>query len=248
MKRLIIGVFILLGVTIPLKSIADSLTFSYMERPPYYFTTPLGTADGLLVTRTKKILQTAGIDAQFLSLTPNKINYVLRYANTPHCSIGWFKKPERELFAKFTKPIYRNQPLVILTTKEQEKHFKKAHTLEDIFNNRELILARIGSFSYGIYVDQLLEKLSPKSRFYSKKQSSLLQALYTHQASYMLIAPEEIEQMIVAAKLPAEEFIQIPLDEIPHGNLRYFMCGHAVSDNLLEQLNSAIAKLYPTLD
>ncbi|WP_321367742.1 transporter substrate-binding domain-containing protein [uncultured Desulfuromusa sp.] len=248
MKRLISGAFILLGVMLPVNTTAESLTFSYIERPPYYFTSPSGAADGFLVTRTKKILQAAGIEAQFLSLTPNKINYILRYANVPHCSIGWFKKPERELFAKFTKPIYQNQPLVILTTKERKKHFKDAKTLAEIFTNRALTIARMGSFSYGTYVDQLLEKLSPKSRFYSKKQSSLLQALHANQASYMLIAPEEIEQIILTAKLPAEEFVKIPLEEIPHGNLRYLMCGHAVSDNLMAQLNSAIAKLYPTMD
>jgi hypothetical protein len=103
-------------------------------------------------------------------------------------------------------------------------------------------------FSYGDYVDQLLENLSPKSQFYSRQQTDLLQSLYTNRASYMLDAPEEIEQMIIAAKLPEEEFVKISLDEIPSGKLRYLMCGQAVSDNLIKRLNTAINKLYPTQD
>jgi len=52
--------------------------------------------------------------------------------------------------------------------------------------------------------------------------------------------------MIIAARLPEEEFVKISLDEIPSGNLRFLMCGQAVSDILIEQLNVAIEKLYPT--
>jgi len=246
MKRFLITFFIILGSLVPFKATAEPLTVSYFERPPYYFTSESGAADGFLVARTKKILQTAGIEAQFISLTPNKINYILRYANVPHCSIGWFKKPERELFAKFSKPIYQNKPLVILTTREKQKQFKNYKTLAQVFSNKQLVIARIGSFSYGAYVDQLLENLSPKTQFYSRQQTDLLQALHTDQASYMLVAPEEIGQMIIAAKLPEVEFVKISLDEVPSGNLRYLMCGQAVSDNLIEQLNSSIDKLYPT--
>jgi polar amino acid transport system substrate-binding protein len=248
MKRLFIIVFIILSAFIPLQAGAKSLTLSYLERPPYYFTSESGTAEGLLIARTKKVLQTAGIEAHFISLTPNKINYILRYATTPHCSIGWFKKPERELYAKFTQPIYQNKPLVILTTREKQKQFKNYRTLAQFFADNQLVLARMGSFSYGAYVDQLLEKLSPKSLFYSKQQTELLLSLHTNQASYMLVAPEEIQQMIIAAKLPEEEFVKITLDEIPSGNFRYLMCGQAVSDNLIEQLNFAIEKLYPAAD
>ena len=245
MKRLFISVFIILSASIPLQASAEPLTVSYFERPPYYFTSASGTAAGLLVARTKKILQTAGIEAQFISLAPSKINYILRYATSPHCSIGWFKKPERELYAKFTQPIYQNKPLVILTTRENQKQLKKYKTLAQIFANKQLVLARMGSFSYGTYVDQLLEKLSPKSLFYSKQQAELLLSLHTNQASYMLVAPEEIQQMIIAAKLPEEEFVKMTLDEIPSGNFRYLMCGQTVSDSLIKQLNSAIEKLYP---
>ena len=245
MKRLFISVFIILSAFIPLQAIAEPLTVSYFERPPYYFTSKAGFAEGFLVERTKKILQTANIESQFISLAPNKINYILRYAATPHCSIGWFKKPERELFAKFSEPIYQNKPLVLLTTREKQEQISHNKTLAQIFSNKQLVFARMGSFSYGTYVDQLLVKLTPRSQFYSKRQTELLQSLHTNQASYMLVAPEEIQQMIIAANLPEDEFVTMTLDEIPNGNFRYLMCGQTVSDHLIEQLNSAIKKLSP---
>jgi hypothetical protein len=100
---------------------ADQLNVSYFERPPYYLTTPAGDASGFLVEKTKKILQAANVNARFISLKPNKIIFIIKHANLPHCSIGWFKKPEREAFAKFTKPIYQDRPLVLLKTKLNKK-------------------------------------------------------------------------------------------------------------------------------
>ena len=248
MKRYLCLIALTIIALIPLTVTAEPLTVSYFERPPYYFTNNSGDAEGFLVARTKKILQTAKLEAQFLSLSPQQIIYILQHANTPHCSIGWFKKPERELFTKFTKPIYQNKSLVLLTTRSKQKYFSTFKTLEEIFSSQELIIARVGSFSYGSYVDHLLEQLTPKSKYFSKNQADLLQAIYANQASYMLVAPEEIEQMIVTAALPAAEFITITLDKVPSGNYRYLMCGQAVSNELIDQLNSAIEELYPDLD
>ncbi len=242
-----VSIFCLSALFLPAEGRAGPLTVSYFERPPYYFTAVSGTAEGFLVERTREILRSAQIEARFLSLTPNQIIYVLRYANVPHCSIGWFKNPERELFTKFTRPIYQNRQLVLLTTKSAQKRFSIDQKLRDIFSDPHLVMARIASFSYGDYVDRLMEKLTPATYFSSKNQIDLLKAIYTKRASYMLVAPEEIEQMIAAAGLPAAEFVTIALDEIPAGNFRYLMCGKAVSDEVMGRLNAVIEELYPDI-
>jgi len=243
-----ICIYLILALSFPATVAADQLTVSYFERPPYYLTTKTGEARGFLVEKTKKILQTADVDARFISLKPNKVIFILKHANLPHCSIGWFKRPEREVFAKFTKPIYQNRPLVILTTKQNKAKFKKYHTLAEIFADNSLIMARMSSFSYGSYVDHLMEEYSPASSFYSGSQAALLHAIDTGKVTYMLVAPEEVQQMIASVKRPPTSFVQISLDEIPHGNFRYLMCGHAVSDELIGKLNSAIDTLSSKAD
>jgi len=222
---------------------AAQLTISYFERPPYYLTNKAGEADGFLVQKTKEILKLAKIDAHFVSMTPNNIIYVIQHAKRPHCSIGWFKKPDRELFAKFTHPIYRSPPLVLLTRKSNENQFKKYHSLKEIFADKQLIMARMSSFSYGSYVDHLMNQYPPVTLFLSGSQSALLRAVATGKASYLVIAPEEVDNLISSAELPRKEFVQIPLADIPHGNNRYLMCNPAVSDKQIMQLNSAIDKL-----
>ena len=241
---LILAVIVLL---LPESAFSKPMSVSYFERPPYYYTTKEGQAAGLLVERTRAILHAAGIEANFVSLSPNQIIYVIQYLSMPHCSIGWFKKPERELYAKFTQAIYRNRPLALLIKQSQKKLFSQNTSLKQIFSQKQLVMARMSSFSYGFYVDQLLEKYNPRSYFGTNTQADLLAALFAGQANYMLVAPEEVVEMAKKAGLAVNEFELIELNEIPAGNLRYLMCDQAVSDENIERMNKAIEKLYPGL-
>jgi len=225
---------------------AEPLTISHLERPPYYYRDSNGKVAGFLAERTQKILAAANLEAQFVSLEPSQIMFLLHRASAAHCSIGWFKTDERQLFAKFTLPIYQDQALVLLTHRSHRHKFPAKATLENIFTDRQLIIARLGQFSYGNHVDTLMETLSPVSLFRSNEQVQLLQAIYTQLADYMLIAPEEIDMLIRSSGLPKEEFISLPLQGTPAGNLRYLMCGQGVSDESMQRLNAAISKLYPT--
>ncbi len=235
--------WLLFAVICPAAVSAAQLTVSYFERPPYYLTTKTGAAGGFLVEKTRQILHQADIEARFISLQPNKIIFVLKHATMPHCSIGWFKNPTREKLAKFTHPIYQNRPQVLLTTQQNAAKVKRHHSLEDIFADTTLIMARMSSFSYGAYVDQLMQRHAPASSFFSRSQKALLQALNNGSATYMLIAPEEVDGLIASTDLPRSSFVQLTLPEIPHGNYRYLMCGEAVSDTLIKRLNTAIDKL-----
>lgn len=226
---------------------AASLTISYFERPPYYFTTASGKPAGFLFERTRKVVEEAGIDANYISLTPYRIIYTLHHATTPHCSIGWFRNAERELFARFSEPIYRNQSLVLLTGTEQQKQFAGLPTLRKVFSRDGLTMARMAEFSYGTYVDSLLRELTPKSVFFTGNQSNLLQAIVDHRASYMLVAPEEITMLARSIGKADKDFVSFQLEDIPEGNLRYLMCNQDLDAETLGRLNNAIKKLYPNV-
>lgn len=224
---------------------AEPLTISYLERPPYYYRDSNGEVAGFLAERTQKILAAAQIEARFISLEPSQIMFLLHRASAAHCSIGWFKTAERQLFAKFTRPIYQDQALVLLTHSARRYKFPATVTLEKLFADRQLKIARLGQFSYGSFVDDLLTQFSPPSLFRSNEQVQLLQAIYAQSADYMLIAPEEIAMLIRSSGLPKTAFTSLPLHGVPAGNPRYLMCGQGVSDATMQQLNAAIDKLYP---
>lgn len=227
-------------------SVADPLTVSYMERPPYYYTQEMQPA-GFLYERTRAILGQAGIEARFVSLNPRQIFYVVQHSIDPHCSIGWFKTSQREIFARFTDPIYRNRPLVALVKSNLKDQVAALQTLRQFFADQDLTLGRIRSFSYGSYVDGLLEKMNPPSHFHAERQAQLLESLEVGDADYVLVAPEEASTLMSENGFRNGQFFIKQLSDVPAGNLRYLMCSQATGSELIERINRAIHQLYPDI-
>lgn len=87
-------------------------------------------------------------------MPPRRIISYLKIPGKKACSIGWFKTEEREAFAKFSKPIFQNKSLVILTTKVHQVKIEKHFGLKDVFFDQSLVMTNIDSFSYGTTIDQ----------------------------------------------------------------------------------------------
>ena len=219
---------------------AETMTISYFERPPYYYTAKNGRPEGFLLNKVVGIMEQAEVEARLLSLTPNQILYVVRHAVSPHCSIGWFKNSQREEFAKFSRPIYQDKPVLLLIRKSGQERIGKDHTLAAIFANSSLIFARNIHYSYGDYIDGLLREKEPESYLTVKGQASLIQAIAADDRKYILVAPEEAATLIRRASYRQEDFALVPLADVPVGNKRYLMCSQSVSDELLERINQAI--------
>jgi len=219
-----------------------SLTVTYLERPPYYWTEN-GQARGFLLDLTRRILDQAGVPATYVPLPPNRILDDLRHNQAPSCSIGWFKNPERESYANFSLPIYRDKPLVLLTTKGQAELFHAYRTLKDVFRDPSLIMAQVASFSYGEMVDRLQKEILVRNLTVSTSQSVLPQLIAQGRASYMLVAPEEIPTLLRSARLDPDLFIELPMEDIPAGNLRYLICSKNVPQSDLARINAAITAL-----
>ncbi len=219
----------------------STLTVFYFKRPPYYETVD-NRAQGFLVEMTKQIFTSAGVETYFKEIPPLRIMLYIKDANKNVCSIGWFKNKERETFAKFSLPIYQNKPLVILTIKSKQHLFEKHDTIRDVFADRSLILAKIDSFSYGTIMDEWINNYAPPTHVLSSRQSLLPRLILTNRATYMLIAPEEIDMMLEKADFDKTLFVSISKKEIPQGNKRYIIFSKGVDDTLINRINTAIEK------
>lgn len=218
------------------------LIVTYLERPPYYWTEN-GHAKGFLLELTRRILDQAGVPATYVPLPPKRILDDLRHNPAASCSIGWFRNPEREAYANFSLPIYRDKPLVLLTTKEQANLFHAHHALRDVFRDPSLIMAQVASFSYGETVDRLQKEILVRNLTVSTSQSVLPQLIAQGRASYMLVAPEEIPTLLRSARLDPDLFVELPMEDIPAGNLRYLICSKKVPQSDLARIDAAINAL-----
>lgn len=235
------ALILLVLLALPQSVTCETLTASYLERPPYYYTRQ-GRAEGFLMELSRKIFRDAGIEVVFEMMPPKRIMMEIKKADNFHCSVGWFKKPEREEFAKFSLPIYRDKPVVILTTKKQKQMFAPHKTLREVFSDKSLIMATMSAFSYGSYIDQLMEHVSPKTHEISSKQNLLPKLIMKGRAAYMLTAPEEVQTLVRSAGLNPDDFVSITMPDIPAGNRRYLMFSRGVSDEIVERINTSVRK------
>lgn len=237
-------IFFVLIITGSLPVSAEDLTILYFKRPPYYETVN-GKAQGLLVDRVNQICMDAGVEPKFIEVPPSRILYYIEHSPNPYCSIGWFKTKKREDFAVFSLPFYRNKPLVVLTIKDHQQRIEQHATIKDVFSDRELILGMIDSFSYGTVMDEWINNYSPRSHEISTNQISLPKLILNSRASYMLVAPEEIDGMIETAGLKPDLFVAVSKPDIPKGNKRYIMYSRNVNPGIIEKMDASIKKLFP---
>ncbi len=233
-------------LTAPLATAQDErLVALYFNRPPYYDTVE-GRATGLLIELTRKIFSGAGITPVFVEVPPQRILYYLKDPKKKVCSIGWFKTEERKKFAKFSRPIYRSKPLVILTTKVHQARIEEYPGLRDVFFDQSLILAKIESFSYGTTIDGWINNYAPRIHRISSDQSVLPQLLLINRASYMLVAPEEVNTMLAKAKTDTKAFVAISKSDIPQGHKRYIIYGKTIDDHMIQRIDHYIPDMSRT--
>ena len=244
-RTALLALFALLGSLLPTTVAAGNSTelhVVYLERPPYYWTEN-GQPRGFLLGLTRQILDRAGIPASFSQHPPNRIMEEIRSDRERICSIGWFKTPERETFARFSLPIYRDQSPVLLTTTDKAHLFSRYKTLRSVFADPALVMAQVASFSYGETIDRLQKEILVRSLTVSSSQKVLPKLILQGRASYMIVAPEEVPTLLRLAEVDADRFTVLTMEDIPAGNLRYLIFSKAVPETDRERIDAAIADL-----
>ena len=231
------------SVTGPSTKKSDKIIFYYFQRPPYYFTGPDGNPDGLILKPVVDHLKKAPFEVSAIEVRSDGILHRIKANKRKECSIGWFKNPDRTKYAKFTKPIYVNRPLVVLTTLNHKKEFKAMSTLGDIFRQKDLKRGVVANFSYGSYVDDLSKKLKPQT-IASNDQVHMIKMLLGRRFSYMLIAPEEVEELIRASGEDKNSFYLFSPGGMPEGNSRYILCSKMVSNKEINTLNQILPMIH----
>ena len=113
----------------------------YLEFPPYYYTNSEGNPDGFLLKKADELFRQAGIAPNYISVPAKQILMEMHGLN-PICSIGWFRTPGREKYAKFSRIFYQNRPLQALFIKDNKAYFYGKDALRELIDDRTLILGK----------------------------------------------------------------------------------------------------------
>ena len=218
----------------------DSLQVFYEERIPYAVTNETGQVSGLTASPTANAFQKSNIDFVWKKMPFNRQLQTIKYNKKKACGIGWFKKPEREEFAIFSEPIYQDMPSITLS-KQGNTSVAKHENAESLLKDKSLKLLVKDGFSYGSYIDVLIEKHNP-DRVVAVGSSNLqmLQMILSGRADYFFVSEEEAEEIITSAGYSLQDFQRQRYTDMPPGNKRYIACSQRVTDEIVDRLNDVI--------
>jgi polar amino acid transport system substrate-binding protein len=217
------------------------VTILFHVRPPYAHYGPDQQVDGLLSAPVSAALAKAGMTADWVETPPARQTEEIKRAKDATCGLGWFKRPERETFASFTDPIYRDRPTVIVARKDDAR-FTDSMSLQDSFKDPARTLVVKTGYSYGAAIDAWIRTLQPRAEMSSVTNELLLGMIVQGRADYAMMAPEEAEDLLASRPELGAALRPVTLGDAPDGEFRYLMCSHATPSALITRINDALSR------
>jgi polar amino acid transport system substrate-binding protein len=212
----------------------------YGERVPYAMTDEHGAVHGLTATAAAKAFEQAGIPFQWKKMPFKRQLATIKANKKMACGIGWFKKPEREKFARFTEVIYQDRPSIVISKKDSNA-IAQYGDVSGLLQDKTVKLLVKDSFSYGAYVDEQIIKYQPETVVVvGSDNSQMLQMVLSGRVDYFFAAEEEAEEVIVSAGYSMSEFQLHHFTDMLAGNSRYIACSQQVTPETIDLLNQAL--------
>lgn len=222
----------------PVQRNTEIITVHYHERTPYYNTGADGVF-GVCADPVNIAFRRAGVPFRWQRTPAKRQLDIIRQDKGMDCALGWFKNPERELFGRFSLPVYQDRPTVALARADNDRIVSGA-PLEATLSDRDLVLLRKDGYSYGEFIDQKIAMLQPKEVITTGDNLSMLNMVHRYRADYFFIAQEEARALLASSQIQASDFKLVTFSDMPEGNKRYLICSKLVSEELMERIDRAI--------
>ena len=217
---------------------AQTVVLHYFSRPPY-FTDDEDKPGGLVGAPVLAAFKDSGISFETSKMPFSRQIMIIQGNQGFDCVLGWFKTPEREQFAKFTKPVFRDKEKIALTAADNP-YLKGEVAIEDLLADKNITLLVKQGFSYGDDIDRMFEKYQTIRRSVAVESTQMLKMIAAKHVDYMLITPEEATPAILNAGLALDQFRMVKINHLPKPEYRYIMCSKRVPDEIIDKLNASI--------
>jgi uncharacterized protein (TIGR02285 family) len=217
----------------------DALVIYYHQRPPYSTRQADGSVRGITADIVSQAMSKAGIPYRWEESPSARQMEVIKRDEAPSCGLGWFKRPDRETFAKFSTAIYRDLPTIIVA-RAKDTRFAGMPSIETLFADKSLTLLTKTGYSYGAEIDAKIAEQKPKARADASDNDIMLGMVSRERVDYMIMAEEEAKDLLSQSAFADAGLAIYHLANPPAGEYRYLMCSKSVPDALIARINQAI--------
>ena len=215
----------------------SAITLYYEERAPYQVLVG-DSVEGNVASPAARAFKAANVPFVWEVSSISRQLHMLRENQGAYCVVGWYKTAERLAFGKYTKPIYRNGPVVALARRQFA--FGPVRTVEDALSAPGLRLLVRAKYSYGARIDGALKRIMPDTFASALPNSRLVEKLVAGRADLMFASEEEAAVLLHHLGAQASELQVLHFSDLMPGLERHIVCSRSVPDEIIERLNQAI--------
>lgn len=219
-------------------ALADpAIRLYFEERPPYLVRSGDGV-EGLTASAAAQAFKAANVPFVWEMGSMGRQMHLLRENLGRKCAVGWYKTSERTAFAKFTKPIYRDGPIVALA--RHDFVLAPGRTMADALATPGVRLLVRTRYSYGPYVDSAIKRIQPELVASTLPNVQLIDLLIGNRADFMFTSEEESLLLLNRAGDRADKLRVVRFSDALPGMERHIACTRGVPDDVINRLNQVI--------
>lgn len=214
------------------------IVVQFTERPPFMKQEADGSVSGTVGTPVTQAFKKTGIPFVWQHTAAKRQLAVLQENAAPVCAIGWYKTAERERYAKYTKAISQDSPMIGLAN--AAFHARDNGKLADLLANPELSVLIKDAIVYGPYMDEQLAKMKAKRVVSFDEFGGLIKLIRLGRAELTFIPIEEANYYIESMGYTRNDFNIIHFSDMPPGQKRYLLCSMKVENAVIDKLNAEL--------
>ncbi|HEB29224.1 MAG TPA: transporter substrate-binding domain-containing protein [Porticoccus sp.] len=216
----------------------ENLIFLFVDYKPLMYREN-GKIKGEVGELTMAIFERAGYAVSVLEDVPfRRVFHMLATGVERTCGTGWYKTPERELHANFTRAINVAANTIVVSRRDNRALIESFANVEALLRAPELKTARVNGVSGGAIHDSLLNLTNPNTVVVQRLEQQL-RMLSAKRIDYFLAENTYIAHLDAHAP-EARNFVSIDLPGLPEGESRYIACSKSTLQKDINRLNLAI--------
>jgi polar amino acid transport system substrate-binding protein len=219
----------------------DHLLVYFHQRPPYSWLDDSSSVVGIVAEPAERAMQKAGIAFAWAAMPSARQIETIKRNEGEVCGVGWFKRPEREEFARFSNPIYQDRDMVIVA-RRADIRFRGNPSVETLFRDPGLILLTKVGYSYGGVMDAKLAELKPRREETATDNVHMLDMIALGRADFMFMSAEEADYLLRLPGTTSNTLDTYTFADAPKGEARYLMCSMLVPEAVINSFNAALTQ------
>ncbi len=217
------------------------LLLLYRDKPPYSYTEDR-LPKGLLIEQSRAVFAAAGLAIHMEEAPLKRIQLELQANERPVCSPGWYKLPERELYARFSLPMSQDLPHLVLAGPRSAEAVRAHRSLASLLADSRLRMAVVDGISYGSELDGYIKQQAPAPLRATVTPVQLTRMLAAGRADYMFMDREDYLWLARQGEV-SKLLSPLSFPDMPAGLQRHMMCSRKTPEGVLQAIDAAIRSL-----